>query len=281
MPNHAAHASTPSSAALSSPPPSTRRPQRELPDMDVCQGQQHSPDLAKQPTHVVARVQAVQALLREDAYLSAYGAPHLPCPLSFEFVASALDLSKGELETCLSLVSKTSAHDYRASSVGWDPRKKREEMLDGDMMYLLVRQRPADRSGQSSTQDTQEMKKLRTGTHWTQPSSHDCILGFTSFMFTQDDPPHQDRHVLYIYEIHLEEQLRGQGLGPCLVRFVENAARACQIRKTMLTVFTANARAKSMYESLGYTRDDASPNDRVTRNRVIQADYLIMSKSID
>ena len=104
--------------------------------------------------HVVARVQAVQTLLREDVYLSAYGAPHLPCPLSFQFVPSAFDLTKDELEACLSLVNKTSGHDYKASSVGWNPRKKREEMLDGEMMYLLVRRRPIDTAGQGSMEGT-------------------------------------------------------------------------------------------------------------------------------
>jgi hypothetical protein len=49
----------------------------------------------------------------------------------------------------------------------------------------------------------------------------------------------------------------------------------------MLTVFTANKRAKSMYEKLGYSKDECSPGDRVTRNKVIKADYVIMSKSID
>jgi ribosomal protein S18 acetylase RimI-like enzyme len=107
------------------------------------------------------------------------------------------------------------------------------------------------------------------------------ILGFISFMFTYDDPPHDDREVLYIYEIHLDEQLRGQRLGPYLMTFVENVARACQIKKTMLTVFTANKRAKGIYESLGYGKDECSPDDRVTRNKVIKADYVIMSKSID
>lgn len=65
------------------------------------------------------------------------------------------------------------------------------------------------------------------------------------------------------------------------MKFVENAARACRIGKTMLTVFTANKRAKGMYESLGYGRDECSPSDRVTRNKVIKTDYLILSKEID
>ncbi|CAG5174723.1 uncharacterized protein ALTATR162_LOCUS10904 [Alternaria atra] len=318
--------------------------------MDVCDGHSHSE--AHQTPHVVARVQTVQALLREDIHLSAYEAPHLPCPVSFQFVPSAFDLKKGELEACLSLVEKTSGHDYKTSSIGWNPRKKREEMLDGEMMYLLVRQGPSDTAGQSSMEETQEMNNLHKGMEWTearidadsspsvrgasyalgqhpprlnpldqlnqgytpdsgeeeaatwnqtkastalekkescsvkhspdpQTSCGNYILGFTSFMFTYDDSPHEDREVLYIYEIHLHEQLRGQGLGSHLIKFVENVARACRIRKTMLTVFTANKRAKSMYEKLGYSKDECSPGDRVTRNKVIKADYVIMSKSID
>ncbi|KAL1793032.1 hypothetical protein ACET3X_008014 [Alternaria dauci] len=292
MPNHQAHA-----AAASPIPTFIRRKQRELHDMGVHDGHRQDPGCIETSTHVAARVQAVQTLLREDVYLSAYGAPHLPCPVSFQYVPSAVALSKDELEACLGLVSKTSGHDYKASSVGWNPRKKREEMLDSEMMYLLVRRRPTDTAGQRTMEQTQKTNNLHNqmeaqtetakesrsvqNSPDRQTSSDNCILGFTSFMFTYDDPPYQDRPVLYIYEIHLEELLRGQGLGPRLIKFVENAAHACQIKKTMLTVFTANKRAKGMYESLGYTRDEASPNDRVTRNKVIKADYLIMSKSID
>ncbi|KAH6867130.1 acyl-CoA N-acyltransferase [Alternaria rosae] len=202
-------------------------------------------------------MQTVQTLLRQDVGLSAYEAPERPCPVSFHWVPSALDLRPGELDACLGLVHATSGHDYAASAMGWNPRRKRDEMLDADMMYLLLRPAPAVQS------------------------CHDAILGFTSFMFTHDDPPHQDRPVLYIYEIHLDERLRGQGLGPRLIQFVENVARACHIRKTMLTVFTANTRAKGMYHSLGYIRDECSPDDRTTRNKVIPAEYVIMSKSID
>lgn len=205
----------------------------------------------------LARMQTVQTLLRQDVGLSAYEAPERPCPVSFHWIPSALDLRPGELDACLGLVHATSGHDYAASAMGWNPRRKRDEMLDADMMYLLLRPAPAVQG------------------------CHDAILGFTSFMFTHDDPPHQDRPVLYIYEIHLHERLRGQGLGPRLIQFVENVARACHIRKTMLTVFTANTRAKGMYHSLGYSRDECSPDDRTTRNKVIPAEYVIMSKSID
>ena len=106
------------------------------------------------------------------------------------------------------------------------------------------------------------------------------VLGYISFMLTYDDPPHQDREVVYIYEIHLNDRLRGHGLGSRLIGFVEHVARECRIGKTMLTVFTANKGAKKLYEALGYTKDACSPGDRVTRTRTIKADYVIMSKVV-
>jgi ribosomal protein S18 acetylase RimI-like enzyme len=101
-----------------------------------------------------------------------------------------------------------------------------------------------------------------------------------SFMFTYDDPPHEDREVAYLYEIHLLEQLRGRGLGKKLVEFLEMAARQTGISKTMLTVFASNSAARGLYENLGYGKDACSPGDRVIRRRVIKADYIIMSKEL-
>ncbi|KAF1845599.1 acyl-CoA N-acyltransferase [Cucurbitaria berberidis CBS 394.84] len=210
--------------------------------------------------HVVRRATEVQKLLEQDATgLHAYEAPQLVCPLKFQLIRSAAALKKSEIDTCLGLVEQTSGHVYRASSIGWHPRKKKEEMMDKEMIYLLVRQGDLE---------------------WPLPSNNGRILGFVSFMFTYDDPPYEDREVVYMYEIHLHERLRGRGLGSNLIKFVEHAARYCGISKVMLTVFTANEGAKALYEKLGYTEDICSPTDRIMRNKVVKPDFLIMSKEI-
>jgi len=188
----------------------------------------------------------------------------------FELVESGMELTKEDLESCINMVEATSGKDYRASSIGWHRSAKMEEMMDLEMIYLLLREDPKPSVTQQYTPN---------------PVSPPCaqssrILGFLSFMLTNDDPPHQDREVVYIYEIHLDESLRRRGLGSALIRFAENAAHCCGITKTMLTVFSANAGARALYERLGYGKDACSPRDKVMRRKVVKADYMIMSKEL-
>lgn len=183
---------------------------------------------------------------------SAEDLPNLGCQLKFQFVASGLELNDADLKACVALVEHTSGKDYRSSSLGWKPKKKEAEMREKDMMFFLIR-------------------------------AHDLggrVLGFMSFMFTNDDPPKQDREVVYLYEIHLTEMIRGRGVGGKLLAFLEASARHCGVSKTMLTVFVANEAARGVYERAGYEKDSCSPEDRVVRSRVKKADYIIMSKEL-
>lgn len=83
-----------------------------------------------------------QKVLQEDASgLVAYESQDLDRPLQFDLVLSGASLNESELEACLGLVENTSKNDYTNSSMGWDKRKKREEMQDPEMIYLLVREK--------------------------------------------------------------------------------------------------------------------------------------------
>lgn len=175
-----------------------------------------------------------------------------------------MDESEPVLDECLGLIESTSKADYKASSMGWHPAEKKKEMQDKAMCYLLVRRTP-NIDAQDSEEDLPDSTK---------------ILGFLSFMYTNDDPPFADREVLYVYEIHLAEGLRGFGLGKRLMKIAEEAARQTSISKTMLTVFTSNKKARNLYERLGYGKDACSPADRRTRGRIIASDYIIMSKEL-
>ncbi|KAF1924399.1 uncharacterized protein M421DRAFT_424852 [Didymella exigua CBS 183.55] len=188
--------------------------------------------------------------------------------LRFEFKRST-KMSNSELAACFDLISKTSEQAYRSSSLGWNPDYKLEEMSDRDMMYFLVRQAEGY-IGLDIIGDRD-------------PSAHHAgaILGFMSFKLEPEDEELKlMRPVLYMYEIHLDDRLRGQSLGGTMINWAISQARLVKISKTMLTVFTVNESARRLYDREGFVKDGISPEDRVTRRKVIKADYIIMSKEL-
>jgi ribosomal protein S18 acetylase RimI-like enzyme len=162
------------------------------------------------------------------------------------------DMAPVEVEECFHLVEKTSRHDYEPSSFGWHPKRKLREMKEEEMRYMRV----YSRDGQSRE-----------------------LLGFLSFMLTHDSTPLMP--VLYIYEVHLTEALRGRGLGKHLLQAAEDVATKVGVEKIMLTCFKSNENAYNFYKHFGYVVDECSPEDRKTRNKTVKADYVIMSKRVD
>jgi ribosomal protein S18 acetylase RimI-like enzyme len=170
-------------------------------------------------------------------------------------------LAPGEYNAAFNLIEETSRADYESSTFGWHPRRKRKEMLEPEMKYLLVR---------------------RKGTEPTIERSKDCgdldtsVLGFLSFMVDHDSSPSVP--VLYIYEIHLAKTLRGLGLGNHLMHVADLLAQNMGLAKVMLTCFLCNKKAYSFYADHGFLKDACSPEDRKTRNKVVAVDYAILSK---
>jgi GNAT superfamily N-acetyltransferase len=104
------------------------------------------------------------------------------------------------------------------------------------------------------------------------------IAGFASFMPTVED----GREVVYVYEIHLGETLRGSGLGRRLMGVVEHCAREMGVERVMLTSFTRNRAARRFYERLGYGRDEFSPMPKELRDGTrVEPGYVIMSKAVE
>lgn len=169
-------------------------------------------------------------------------------------------LSRNELTECYRLIETTSRHDYEASSIGWHESRKKREIKEDEMRYLLVR---------PSTKPSDQNHKL---------AGKEPILGFLSFMLTHDSIPAQP--VLYVYEIHLSSALRNLGLGAHLMDIAEQIAENVKMEKVMLTCFLSNKHAHSFYMKRGYSRDVCSPEDRKTRTKVVKADHVIMSKPL-
>lgn len=61
---------------------------------------------------------------------------------------------------------------------------------------------------------------------------------------------------LYVWEIQLEQQCRGKGLGKHFMRLAEMIAVQAQTPDVVLCVQESNAEATAFYSKLGYKRDD-------------------------
>ena len=164
-------------------------------------------------------------------------------------------ISSPDLNACLNLVARTSSADYKASSIGWSPARKRAEMQLDDMKYLL----------------------------WSRKSGHGYNLttykveGFLSFMLTYED----GIPVIYCYEIHLKPKLQGRGIGRDLMEMMEGVGRKAGVKKAMLTVFTRNKATRGWYERMGYRVDEFSPSPKRLRGgRTKEPEYVILSKPL-
>jgi ribosomal protein S18 acetylase RimI-like enzyme len=59
-------------------------------------------------------------------------------------------------------------------------------------------------------------------------------------------------HRAWLYDIHIEEHARGQGLGRTAMRLLEEELRRNGFTRVSLNVFGGNERARSLYRSLAY-----------------------------
>lgn len=66
-------------------------------------------------------------------------------------------------------------------------------------------------------------------------------------------PQAPDPSVAWLFDIYVEEPMRGRGLGRELLRLLEAEARAAGISRIELNVFGDNERARHLYETVGYT----------------------------
>lgn len=160
-------------------------------------------------------------------------------------------ISSRDFNECFDLIHKTSSKQYAASSLGWHPQKKKQEMRLPDLKYVLAQK------GDNSPENP--------------------IDGFLSFMLTYED----GIDVIYCYELHIAEHCQGSGLGKYLMGQMEDVGRKAGVKKAMLTVFRANEQARGFYAKLGYEVDDYSPRPKRLRGGIVkEADYIILSKPL-
>ena len=228
-------------------------------------------DAAHAPTRKEKLVESINALGIEDFRsrfvqedMLKYQTERKDSSAAFDLSLVAADwLTPGEYNASFNLIEATSRSDYESSTFGWHPRRKRKEMLEPEMKYLLVRSRGAEPTIERTTTKSGDVDT--------------SVLGFLSFMVDHDSSPSVP--VLYIYEIHLAESLRGLGLGNHLMQVTERLASNMGLDMVMLTCFLCNKKAHNFYTDGGFGKDACSPADRKTRNKVVAVDYVIMSKA--
>jgi len=173
------------------------------------------------------------------------------------------DTSDGARSWALDLVEKNVRAYYGSE---WRPRKKARELaMDGmQLVVALVDQHRA---------------------------------GFVSFRMETEPTMRDDGSediVLYCYELQVDEQYRGRGIGQQLMGVLERTARSIAesaqtsvstlppCNMIMLTSFKANEGAVRFYkDKLGFEEDERSPDKVLPPKRAAKYNYVILSKKLE
>eukprot|EP01119_Soliformovum_irregulare_P009538 TRINITY_DN2294_c0_g1_i1.p1 TRINITY_DN2294_c0_g1~~TRINITY_DN2294_c0_g1_i1.p1 ORF type:complete len:146 (-),score=50.62 TRINITY_DN2294_c0_g1_i1:17-454(-) len=133
-------------------------------------------------------------------------------------------------------------------SWGWDDAAKKRELKAENARYIIIHEKESRRP-----------------------------MGFVHFQFSMEESMDRpDRETLYCWEIQLEEDVRGKGLGKFLMQLLELIGRKQEMQCIMLTCPKSNPRAIQFYKSkLGFTLDPISPTEMDAHH----VTYEILSKS--
>ncbi|CAF4283359.1 unnamed protein product [Rotaria socialis] len=130
---------------------------------------------------------------------------------------------------------------YEQSSVGYDFVGKQEELFSDQSRFLLILS-----------------------------SSTKGLLAFTHFRFDMD----YQSHVLYVYELQVNRNVQGQGLGQLMIEQMKILCRKARMSKIVLTVHKVNKKAIKFYmEKCQFEIDITDPSDE-------PVDYLILSFTV-
>lgn len=150
------------------------------------------------------------------------------------------DVPPDTIKLLFGILKKNMERYYRSCDWGWDEDKKFAEMTEDAAWYLIA-------------------------------YDHDKNpVAFSHFRFDMDF----GLDVLYVYEIHLIEEVRRKGLGKFMSQLLELVAFKHNFKKVILTVFKHNPETLEFYRSLKYTMDETSPEDDYEE----QFCYFILSK---
>lgn len=80
------------------------------------------------------------------------------------------------------------------------------------------------------------------------------VVGLLSFRYRHTESDKQiARDVLFVDDLAVKEEYRGQGIGSRLLQFVKDKVRAERLDGLELQVLAKNTAARKLYEGLGFT----------------------------
>lgn len=103
-------------------------------------------------------------------------------------------------------------------------------------------------------------------------------VAYSHFRF--DYEQEKSSNVLYMYELQVEERVRGKGIGRFFMQILELFAIKHGFPYVMLTVFPSNKNAMAFYQKLRYEVDPISPSKDL--QYIVEGgdtSYEILSKS--
>jgi len=187
---------------------------------------------------LVEAAQAIPNPLEKFASLKKYNRNDLNVTLEY---SKADNLDEDTKVWAFELCKSNMQPAYEESNQGWQAREKRNEMEEEEACYLIAKD-----------------------------ASTNKPVAFSHFRFDMD----YGDEVLYCYELQLESQYRGKGLGRFMMQVLELMAFSNQMLKVVLTVFKHNKDGMAFFKSCKYEIDETTPED----NDEEEFDYEILSK---
>jgi GNAT superfamily N-acetyltransferase len=163
---------------------------------------------------------------------------NLPKTYQIEII-HAIELSIEYQKQIIDLFENNMKSFYEQSHDGYQAEEKRKELFSNQSRYLVIR-------------------------------SSNCLIAFTHFRFDMD----YGSRVIYLYELQIERNYQGQGLGKWIVEQLKILCQKTQMSKIVLTVHKSNTKAIDFYmKKCQFKFDTTDPEDE-------QVDYLILSCTV-
>lgn len=192
-------------------------------------------------------------------------------------------LSRQTYETLFRITKSNmqALYDDSAPYWSWSDDKKREEIRNGNMRYIIVSEPRSvsevckDVLGQIVSKVEQcAAEQLNTLSVVNEEQPDEKVLGFVGFTLSEQL---NIRHV-YIHELQLVAASRGCGVGSFLMRLVESIGVGLGMRLILLTALANNVGAIRFYNKLGFSVDEVSPGPCFS---ISNSKHEIMSKVLD